>query len=202
MDDREFRAGRAGERPFAPDVPTNENFSGEYVPQGMLDKIKQNLFMGGATDVRNMGRAVAPAGLSMMLARPVGMLGGAARGGNALRDPAEQMFDVTRAAPKMAQGGFIDPQLLRMLGYAIPAAGAAYGGYKIYDAVKGLGERMNPANREERSEGMLGGAMYAEAKPSPEMLGTGAARKAADKLKPQDRRRRLDEEEDRATKAG
>ena len=153
-DDKEFRAGRAGERPYAPDVPTNENFSGEYEPRGMLGNLRQNLLMGGATDVRNMARGMAPAGLSMMLARPAGMLGGAARGGNAMRDPAEQMFDMAQRAPVMGQGGFIDPQLLRMLGYAIPAAGAAYGGYKLFDAVRGLGERMNPEKRSE-APGML-----------------------------------------------
>ena len=184
MADQEFRAGRAGERPFAPDVPTNENFSGEYVPQGMLDKLRQNLLMGGATDVRNMARGMAPAGHAMMLARPPGMLGGMARGGNAMRDPAEQMFDMAQAAPKMGQGGFIDPQLLRMLGYAIPAAGAAYGGYKLYDAVKGLANRMDPEKRSDA--GML--EQIARA-PAPRPSGAG------------DRRdKRLREAEDRDVK--
>jgi hypothetical protein len=48
-----------------------------------------------------------------------------------------------------------------------------------------------------QKQGMLDQARMAQAAPRKEMLGTGAARKAADAIK--GRRRRLDEEEDKAT---
>lgn len=106
-------------------------------------------------DPRAMFRTVAGlAGIPGLSQAGMGMLGGAARA----IDPAERMFRAAQPAAgmlasRMGQAGSIDPQLLRMLGYAIPAGAAGYGAYKLYDAVKGLANRGEP----EKRSGMLPG---------------------------------------------
>jgi hypothetical protein len=104
----QFTAGRAGELPYAPDIPTpyNPQAPTQAPEMSLRDRIERALFMGGATDVRNMASAVAPAGLSMALARganPTAQV--AQRGAMDAYDAAEQMFDLRRAAPVMAAGG-------------------------------------------------------------------------------------------------
>jgi len=146
-------------------------------------------------DPRAMFRTVAGlAGAPGMAQAGMGMLGGAARA----VDPAEKMFQsgmpqqaAGMLASRMGQAGGIDPQLLRMLGYAIPAAGAGYGAYKLYDAVKGLADRMDPEKRSE-GPGMLQMAGMSDwVKPKPRPSGAGERRD-----------KKLRDAEDEATKQG
>jgi hypothetical protein len=108
----DFRAGRAGELPYAPDIPSayNPNAPTSAPEMSLRDRIERALFMGGATDVRNMMQGAAPAGLSMALSRMANPTAQVAQRVGA--DAAEQMFDFSRPAPVMsAAGGMLLPGL-------------------------------------------------------------------------------------------
>lgn len=105
----QFTAGRAGEQPYAPDIPTpyNPNAPTQAPEMSLRERLMRALFMGGATDVRNMAQAAAPAGFNMALARmanPTAQLVQRA-GSDVAGQAAEQMFDFSRPAPVMAAGG-------------------------------------------------------------------------------------------------
>lgn len=117
-----FSAGQAniGRAPNAPDIPgpamMQPNAQRSQMEK-LLQALRQNFMMGGATDVRNMGNAMGPMGLQMAQAaraNPMAQMGQRAAG--QAMGPAEQMFDMNRAAPVMGGGGGM-PQM--------PGVGAA-----------------------------------------------------------------------------